>query len=355
VASIDATVTNNTVTTNGADAAIQVYLSDLNGTNNRVCLSASGNATQANGGAFGETDFFFGNDAISGSNSGIALMQGYSTSVSNTWFNVNGNTSTTLPTPLADSLGPIGPGSCAVVAQSAPAQSNVLLAQAETGAPRTLNVLAATSAALSRVNVGAALSAATQWVANLAPALGAAPALASGETVSLNLGDLNPGQVVLITFDVMVDHTIPSSVTLVCNQASFSGANFITLLTDDIDLPGSADPTCTAVDIANAAPVADDDSYSTNEDTALSVAAPGVLDGDTDANNDALTAVLDSGPSNGTLTLNSDGSFNYTPNAGYCGTDSFTYYANDGQADSNVATVTLSVVCVIYLPVILAN
>ena len=46
---------------------------------------------------------------------------------------------------------------------------------------------------------------------------------------------------------------------------------------------------------------------------------------------------------NGTLTLNADGSFTYTPAANFNGTDSFTYKANDGTADSNVATVTITV------------
>ncbi|MFW9805050.1 MAG: tandem-95 repeat protein, partial [Candidatus Thorarchaeota archaeon] len=103
----------------------------------------------------------------------------------------------------------------------------------------------------------------------------------------------------------------------------------------------SVDITC-----VNDPPLADDDNYSTNEDTPLTVPAPGVLDGDTDVESEALTAVLDSPTSSGSLTLNSDGSFDYTPNADYCGLDSFTYHANDSQADSNVATVSIDVVCV---------
>ena len=50
--------------------------------------------------------------------------------------------------------------------------------------------------------------------------------------------------------------------------------------------------------------------------------------------------MLVSGPAHGSLTLNADGSFTYTPAANYNGPDSFTYKANDGQADSNVATVS---------------
>ena len=48
-------------------------------------------------------------------------------------------------------------------------------------------------------------------------------------------------------------------------------------------------------------------------------------------------------PAHGTVTLNADGSFTYTPAANYNGADSFTYTANDGTADSNVATVTITV------------
>ena len=94
----------------------------------------------------------------------------------------------------------------------------------------------------------------------------------------------------------------------------------------------------------NTAPVAVDDSYSTEEDTPLTVPAPGVLDNDDDAEDDTLTAVLVSGPSNAaSFTLNADGSFNYTPTADFNGTDSFTYKANDGAFDSNEATVTITV------------
>lgn len=90
-------------------------------------------------------------------------------------------------------------------------------------------------------------------------------------------------------------------------------------------------------------PVANNDAYSTNEDIALTVPAPGVLGNDNDVDGDTLTAILVSGPSRGTLTLNADGSFAYTPDVNYNGTDSFTYKANDGKADSNIAAVTITV------------
>src|SRR5262249_31907265 len=98
-----------------------------------------------------------------------------------------------------------------------------------------------------------------------------------------------------------------------------------------------------SVTAVNDPPVAVSDSYTTAEDTALTVGAPGVLGNDTDADGDPLRAVLVNGPANGTLTLNVDGSFTYTPNANWNGTDSFTYKVNDGTVDSNTVTVTLTV------------
>jgi VCBS repeat-containing protein len=100
--------------------------------------------------------------------------------------------------------------------------------------------------------------------------------------------------------------------------------------------------------ITNAAPVAVNDSATTNEDTPVSGSVSG---NDSDVDGDTLTASLVSGPSHGTLVLNPNGSFSYTPAANYNGPDSFTYRQNDGQADSNVATVSLTVVPVNDAPV----
>jgi hypothetical protein len=89
-------------------------------------------------------------------------------------------------------------------------------------------------------------------------------------------------------------------------------------------------------------PVANNDSYSVVEGTPLVVAAPGVLANDTGGNG-PLTATKVTGPANGTLALNSDGSFTYTPNSGFTGTDTFTYTATDGQSVSSPATVSITV------------
>ncbi|MEO5712506.1 MAG: Ig-like domain-containing protein [Luteolibacter sp.] len=93
----------------------------------------------------------------------------------------------------------------------------------------------------------------------------------------------------------------------------------------------------------NTAPVAVADSYSTGTNTPLAISAAGVLANDTDAQANLLTAAINAGPGHGTVTLNPNGSFTYTPTAGYTGADSFTYHANDGSMDSNIATVSISI------------
>jgi hypothetical protein len=90
--------------------------------------------------------------------------------------------------------------------------------------------------------------------------------------------------------------------------------------------------------------VAANDTYGANQGNALTVpAASGVLANDTDPDVDTLSAILESGPTHGALTLASDGSFVYTPVAVYSGSDTFSYRAGDGSLTSEVATVTINV------------
>jgi VCBS repeat-containing protein len=102
--------------------------------------------------------------------------------------------------------------------------------------------------------------------------------------------------------------------------------------------------TITVASAGNAPPLAGNDAYATGEDSPLNLAAPGVLANDTDPEGGALTAQLVTGPANGTLTLNDNGSFLYTPLGNYFGPDSFSYRARDPfNANSQPATVTLTV------------
>jgi len=103
----------------------------------------------------------------------------------------------------------------------------------------------------------------------------------------------------------------------------------------------------------NDPPVARNDSYTTAEDTLLIQATPGVLGNDSDSDTDSvLTAALVTSPAHGTLALSANGSFTYTPAANYHGPDSFTYKANDGAIDTNVATVSITVASVNDAPTI---
>jgi autotransporter-associated beta strand protein len=92
-----------------------------------------------------------------------------------------------------------------------------------------------------------------------------------------------------------------------------------------------------------AAPTAVPDSYTVIQDATLTLPAPGVLANDTAPQGYALTATLLTEPANGILSLDSDGSFTYTPNSGYLGPDSFTYMATNGYANSAAATVSITV------------
>ncbi|HHC08915.1 MAG TPA: hypothetical protein ENK55_09385, partial [Actinobacteria bacterium] len=117
-------------------------------------------------------------------------------------------------------------------------------------------------------------------------------------------------------------------------QVTDAGGNLSNVATVTLDAP------------TNAAPVAMDDAYSVERGETLTVAAPGVLQNDTDAEDGTPgTAVLVSGPSHATsFTLNGDGSFTYVHDGTKGTTDTFTYKAKDsGAMESNVATVTLTI------------
>jgi VCBS repeat-containing protein len=121
----------------------------------------------------------------------------------------------------------------------------------------------------------------------------------------------------------------------VCSAALTSGTRTVTITVNPV----------------NDAPIAVANSYSTNEDTSLSVATLGVLANDTDVDLDTLTSVLVANVAHGSLTLNGNGSFSYLPALDYNGADSFTYKANDGILDSNIVTVSLTVTAVNDAPV----
>ncbi len=105
----------------------------------------------------------------------------------------------------------------------------------------------------------------------------------------------------------------------------------------------------------NFAPTAVADSYIVAEGGTITQVAPGVLANDTDAEGNALTAVLGATTTNGTLTLNANGSFTYVHNGSETTSDSFTYSANDGSANGDLTTVSISITPVNDAPVTMAD
>jgi hypothetical protein len=96
--------------------------------------------------------------------------------------------------------------------------------------------------------------------------------------------------------------------------------------------------------VANNAPVATPDSYFIAENHVLDVAVDnGVLSNDQDADDDPLSAILVSGPSHGSILLQSDGSFFYTPFGDYFGPDEFRYQAFDGSLSSPETFVSIDI------------
>ena len=131
----------------------------------------------------------------------------------------------------------------------------------------------------------------------------------------------------------------------------YNGSDSFTYRANDGAANSNTATVSITVNSVNDAAIAVGDGYTIDQDMTLNIAAAGVLSNDSDVDGDPMTAVLGTGPANGSLTLNGDGSFTYTPDAGFFGSDSFTYRANDGSVDSNLATVSITVNRINNLPV----
>ena len=127
-------------------------------------------------------------------------------------------------------------------------------------------------------------------------------------------------------------------------DADFFGVDTFTYQLEDPSGATSAVATVTiTVNPVNDAPIATDDNFTTGEDTTLNVVTGSILDNDVDVD-DALVITQLSDTSNGALTLNPDGTFDYVPDADFSGVDTFTYQLEDPSgATSAIATVTITV------------
>ncbi|NQD38888.1 tandem-95 repeat protein [Permianibacter sp. IMCC34836] len=129
-------------------------------------------------------------------------------------------------------------------------------------------------------------------------------------------------------------------------NADFNGSDSFVVTVSDGN-GGTKDVTVTVnVGAVNDAPVAADQTISTDEDTTVTGAIVA-----TDADGDALTYSLSTAATNGSVTLNADGSYSYQPNADFNGSDSFVVTVNDGNGGSKDVTVTVNVGAVNDAPV----
>jgi CSLREA domain-containing protein len=157
-------------------------------------------------------------------------------------------------------------------------------------------------------------------------------------SVSVDWGDNSTD-----TFEAASTGTLPQQAHTYAGDGEYTLT--VTVGESGTDAPSGSATFRVTVSPLNSRPVATDDGYSTGEDERLVVpAANGVLKNDTDAEGDPLTATKLSDPQHGTVTLEANGSFAYTPDRDYNGEDSFTYGVNDGTKDAaRTATVTLEI------------
>ncbi|MCD4815700.1 MAG: tandem-95 repeat protein, partial [Methanosarcinales archaeon] len=127
--------------------------------------------------------------------------------------------------------------------------------------------------------------------------------------------------------------------------SNYNGADSFTFKANDGIVDSNTATVSITVTGVNNAPVASDQSITTPEDTSVDITLSA-----TDADGDSLTYSIVDVPSHGTVTL-SGNTATYTPDANYNGADSFTFNANDGIADSNTATVSITVTAVDDVPV----
>jgi VCBS repeat-containing protein len=128
------------------------------------------------------------------------------------------------------------------------------------------------------------------------------------------------------------------------SDSDYTGEDSFTYKVND-GTEDSADSAVVTITVkkSNTPPQAVDDAYTAVSGNLLEIAAPGILENDSDADADALTAVLVNDVSHGVLSMKEDGSFSYTSDSDYTGEDSFTYKVNDGTEDSADSKVSIVV------------
>jgi hypothetical protein len=182
---------------------------------------------------------------------------------------------------------------------------------------------------------------------NIGDATGAGSPLITSVAATSSNAALVPNGNLVISAVAGSDTQRKLTITPVANaNSATNGTATITVTVTATNGQTATDTFVVTVSSVNDGPLANNDpNYITDEDVALTVnTASGVLANDTDSDSPGMTAVIVTNPSHAqSFTLNSDGSFNYTPVSNFNGTDTFTYKANDGTDDSSAATVTITV------------
>ena len=132
--------------------------------------------------------------------------------------------------------------------------------------------------------------------------------------------------------------TITGSKVTYTPNANFSGSDSFTFRANDGSANSNIATASVSVSSTNDAPVASDVSAATDEETAVEITLAA-----SDPDGDPLTFSIVSPPGNGSLSAITGNTVTYTPNANFSGSDSFTFRANDGSANSNIATSEISI------------
>ena len=201
---------------------------------------------------------------------------------------------------------------------------------------------------ISDGNGGTSTAAVTVEVAPINdPPVAADDAVTTDEDTPVTIGVLGndtdiDGDDLTVTDATSADGTVtinPDGTLEFTPNADFNGTATISYTIDDGN--GGTDTAIVTVTVnpINDPPVANPDTAATDEDTLVNIA---LIGNDTDADGDALTVTAAAAP-NGTVTINADGSVDYTPNADFNGTDTITYTISDGNGGFSTSTATVTV------------
>ncbi len=155
----------------------------------------------------------------------------------------------------------------------------------------------------------------------------------------------NATAVVVLPPEHGVVNMAPDGVFIYTPAVNFFGTDSFTY--EVTDASGTSEPATVTIEVqaVNDPPVGLPETYAVAEDASLAVDLPGegVLDNDSDPENEGLSAIEGEDVEHGSLTLNPNGTFSYTPDDDFFGTDSFSYRASDGSLQSGLTVVTLRV------------